>query len=41
MRPEELKKLEEEHKKVMEGIAAMNKALKEDIKATKDYLGVK
>ena len=40
MSPEELKKLEEEHKKAMEGIEAFNKAMKEGIDATKDYLGV-
>lgn len=41
MTPEELHKLEEEHKKAMEGINALNQALKSTIKETKDYIGIK
>lgn len=41
MTPEELKKLEAEHKKAMEGIEALNKAMKDNVKAMKDYIGVK
>ena len=41
MTPEELKKLEAEHKKAMEGIEAMNKALKQAIKDVKTNIGLK
>lgn len=40
MTPEELKKLEEAHKKAMEGIENFNKSMKEGIESIKDYLGV-
>lgn len=40
MTPEELKKLEAEHKKAMEGIKAFNEAAKETIKEGKGMLGV-
>lgn len=39
MTPQELKKLEEEHKKAMEGINAFNKAMKEAIDSVNDYIG--
>lgn len=39
MTPQELKKLEEEHKKAMEGINAFNKAMKEGIDSVNDYIG--
>lgn len=35
------KELEEAHKEAMEGIKAFNAAMKDDIKAMKDYVGVK
>lgn len=41
MTPEELHKLEEEHKKGMEGINALNQALKGTINEAKDYIGIK
>lgn len=40
MTPEELKKLEEEHKKAMEAINAFNKEAKEAINLGKDMMGV-
>lgn len=40
MTPEELKKLEEEHKKAMEAINAFNKEAKSAIKSGKDALGL-
>lgn len=39
MTPQELKKLEEEHKKAMEGINAFNKAMKEGLDSVTDYIG--
>lgn len=39
MTPQELKKLEEEHKKAMEGINAFNKTMKEAIDSVNDYIG--
>lgn len=39
MTPQELKKLEEEHKKAMEGINAFNKAMKEGLNSVNDYIG--
>lgn len=41
MKNDELKKLEEAHKKAMEAINAFNKEAKEAIKTGKDILGVK
>lgn len=41
MTPEDLKKLEEEHKKAMEGIEAFNQAAKDAIKEGKGMLGLK
>lgn len=40
MTPEELKQLQAEHDKAMEGIKAFNDALKDDVEAMKDYIGV-
>ena len=40
MTPDELKKLEEEHKKVMEAIEAFNKEAKSAIEMGKKNLGV-
>lgn len=40
MTPEELKQLEIEHKKAMEGIEAMNKALRSTIDAYKHNIGI-
>lgn len=39
MTPQELKKLEEEHKKAMEGLNAFNKAMKEGLNSVNDYIG--
>lgn len=41
MTPEDLKKLEEAHKKAMEGIEAFNQAAKDAIKEGKGMLGLK
>lgn len=35
-----MEELQKEHDKAMEGIRAFNKALKDDVEAIKDYLGV-
>jgi hypothetical protein len=35
-----LKQLEEEHRKAMEGINAMNKAMKENVETLHNYTGV-
>ena len=40
MSPEELKKLEEEHKKAMEALNAFNKEAKETLNLGKDKLGL-
>lgn len=40
MTPEELKKLEEEHKKAMEAISAFNKEAKDAINLGKNKLGL-
>jgi hypothetical protein len=40
MTPEELKKLEEEHKKAMEAINAFNKEAKGAIDLGKDMMGI-
>ena len=41
MTPEELKKLEAEHKKAMEGIEAMNKAIRQTLDDAKKHIGLK
>lgn len=40
MTPEELKKLEEEHKKAMEAINAFNKAAKDAVQEGKGMMGL-
>lgn len=40
MTPEELKQLQAEHDKAMEGIRAFNDAMKDNVEAMKDYIGV-
>lgn len=41
MNKDELAKLQAEHDKAMEGIKAFNDAMKGNIDAMKDYIGVK
>lgn len=41
MTPEDQKKLEQAHKEAMEGIEALNKALKQTLSDAKKYVGLK